>query len=48
MVRIQYPHHPTAISNDVAVVGTIVQGDFRVSELLMVYEKVSQGDIGVY
>lgn len=44
----KYSHYPTAVSNNVAVVSTIVQDDFCVSELLMVYETVPQGDNGVY
>lgn len=35
----KYSHYPTAVSNNVAVVSTIVQDDFCVSELLMVYKQ---------
>ena len=44
----KYSHYPTAVSNNVAVVGTIVQDDFCMSEILMVYETVPQSDNGVY
>ncbi len=46
LVSIKDSHCPTAVSNDVAVVSAIVQDNFRVSELLMVYEMVPQSDNG--
>jgi hypothetical protein len=48
LAPIKDSHYPTAVSNDVAVVSTIVQDDFCVSEILMVYKTVPQRDNGVY
>lgn len=48
LVSIKNSHYPTTVSNNVAVVSAIVQDNFCVSELLMVYRTVSQSDNGAY
>jgi len=42
LAPIKDSHYPTAVSNNVAVVSTIVQDDFCVSKVLMVYETVPE------